>query len=250
MSQEDLITFETSFEPFKGYIDQPLELIEDPRWTRLAKQVLNETPEKRAHGILTLKKLCQDANLQLPFSADEKGGDLEHKFWLMVLRAGGMDPAQAFKVLQNYLNILLNHPQYFASSKPPTKMDFIFQQQVNFKSIRKPQFAKNQSNISPLGYSKGPRKVFQGFSESKYSPLRALRDPQKVFRRPLKGPMRVQIDAKKYFLQIHLMLQHRDQHGRRVYIYRPGRWNPDKVSFDDVFCCGYALSELVSLETK
>ena len=46
------------------------------------------------------------------------------------------------------------------------------------------------------------------------------------------------------------MLQNRDRHGRRVYIYRCGKWDPDRVSFNDVFCAGYALAELVSLETK
>ena len=46
------------------------------------------------------------------------------------------------------------------------------------------------------------------------------------------------------------MLEHRDQYGRRVYIYRPGKWNPDKSNFNEVFCVGYALSELVALETK
>ena len=46
------------------------------------------------------------------------------------------------------------------------------------------------------------------------------------------------------------MLPHRDQYGRRVYIYRPGKWNPDKVHFNDVFCTGYSLCELVAPETK
>jgi hypothetical protein len=46
------------------------------------------------------------------------------------------------------------------------------------------------------------------------------------------------------------MLEHRDQHGRRVYIYRPGQWNPDLHHFDAAFCGGYALCELVARETK
>ena len=46
------------------------------------------------------------------------------------------------------------------------------------------------------------------------------------------------------------MLEHRDQHGRRVYIFRPGKWDPDKVSVYDVFCGGYAMSQMVSMETK
>ena len=46
------------------------------------------------------------------------------------------------------------------------------------------------------------------------------------------------------------MLEHRDQNGRRVYIFRPGRWDPDIISVYHVFCGGYALSEMISMETK
>ena len=46
------------------------------------------------------------------------------------------------------------------------------------------------------------------------------------------------------------MLEHRDQNGRRVYVFRPGRWDPDIISVFDVFCGGYALSEMISMETK
>ena len=45
-------------------------------------------------------------------------------------------------------------------------------------------------------------------------------------------------------------MEQRDQYGRRVYIFRPGKWDPDKVSVYDVFCGGYAMSQMVSMETK
>ena len=48
----------------------------------------------------------------------------------------------------------------------------------------------------------------------------------------------------------HMILPHRDKFGRRVYIYRPGKWNPDSIVFDDVFCLGYMFSELISVEPK
>ena len=50
--------------------------------------------------------------------------------------------------------------------------------------------------------------------------------------------------------QIHNVLEHRDQHGRRIYIFRPGRWDPDKISLQDMFCGGYAMSEMIAMETK
>ena len=73
--------------------------------------------------------------LTLPFLkdnklSDEEKTDLENKFWLMVLRAGAMDSENAFQVLINYIGIINNHPEYFAASKPPTKLDSVFQQKV------------------------------------------------------------------------------------------------------------------------
>ena len=59
---------------------------------------------------------------------------LEDRFWLMVLRAGSMDPEQAFQVLINYLTIMNTYPHYFASSRPPTKVDLTFQQKVRQNS--------------------------------------------------------------------------------------------------------------------
>ncbi len=46
------------------------------------------------------------------------------------------------------------------------------------------------------------------------------------------------------------MLEHRDKFGRRVYIYRPGLWDPDTVSFVEVFSASYLIAEVVSLEAK
>lgn len=50
--------------------------------------------------------------------------------------------------------------------------------------------------------------------------------------------------------QINAMLPNRDELGRRIYVFRPGRWNPDKISFEEVFCAGYLLSELVVREEE
>ena len=35
-----------------------------------------------------------------------------------------------------------------------------------------------------------------------------------------------------------------------MYLYRPGKWNPDKASFNDVFCYGAMLCELIGLEPE
>jgi len=175
--------FPIELDQFKDYRYITIEDIKDENWRTLAEELMGETEENRIEGIRTLKKLAMDEKLELPFLQDEKISFkdkviLEHRFWMMVLRSGGMNPEDGLKVLKNCLSMMKDYPQYFASSNPPTKLDYVFQQ------------------------------------------------------------------------KIHTMLEHRDQYGRRVYIYRPGKWNPDKSNFNEVFCVGYALSELVALETK
>ena len=45
-------------------------------------------------------------------------------------------------------------------------------------------------------------------------------------------------------------MPYRDKHGRRVYIYRSGRWDPDTVNFEQGFAVGYKILEMASLEPK
>lgn len=119
-----MTTIPIEFEPFKNYVDISLENQKNEKWSILAKEILNETEETRENALKSLKEKAKD--IKLPPLSQEK---LDN-FWLLVLRAGGMDPDQACKVFKEYILIMKNYPQYFAASKPPTKMDFIFQQQV------------------------------------------------------------------------------------------------------------------------
>ena len=50
--------------------------------------------------------------------------------------------------------------------------------------------------------------------------------------------------------KIHTVLPHRDKHGRRVFIWRPGQWNPASVNFTDCYCAMYMLCEMMALEPK
>ena len=50
--------------------------------------------------------------------------------------------------------------------------------------------------------------------------------------------------------KIHTVLPHRDKHGRRVFIWRPGTWNPVCVNFTDCYCAMYMLCEMIALEPK
>lgn len=177
------VFFPIELEPFKNYIDVPIELIGDDRWRQLAEVNFGETDQKRRDGIEALKSLVQKTTLKLQLTDHENVSDEEkehetYKFWLKVLRSGGMDVDIAFTVLNNYVSMMESHRQYFDKSCPPKRIDPV------------------------------------------------------------------------YKFQIHTMLERRDHHGRRVYIYRPGLWDPDKVTFDDIFCAGYCLTELVAMETK
>jgi len=44
--------------------------------------------------------------------------------------------------------------------------------------------------------------------------------------------------------------EYRDVYGRRIYIYRPGSWNPDEVSVDQLFASAYTMFELIAEEVK
>ena len=131
--------FEIEFEPFKNYKDVDIEHMNretDEPWHSLAKELMGETSEKRDYGLKMIKEKAQKDGLIFPFLMDDKLSEtskeaLERRFWLMVLRSGEMDPDEAYKVLKNYLNMLKEHPDYFAASHPPTKLDFTFQQQVS-----------------------------------------------------------------------------------------------------------------------
>jgi len=50
--------------------------------------------------------------------------------------------------------------------------------------------------------------------------------------------------------QIHCVLPKRDKHGRRVFVFRPGLWDPDQVPFIDIFCVGIMMAEMVIREEE
>ena len=42
----------------------------------------------------------------------------------------------------------------------------------------------------------------------------------------------------------------REKNGRRLYIFRPGNWEPSKISFGMLYSVAYSMMELMSLEPK
>jgi hypothetical protein len=48
----------------------------------------------------------------------------------------------------------------------------------------------------------------------------------------------------------HTMMTHRDRYGGRVYIFRPGKWDPADLTFTHCYCYSYMLAEMVALEPK
>ena len=50
--------------------------------------------------------------------------------------------------------------------------------------------------------------------------------------------------------QINTMMEERDEDGRRVYVYRPGVWNPDKVKFTDIFAAAFVMADMISEEPR
>ena len=50
--------------------------------------------------------------------------------------------------------------------------------------------------------------------------------------------------------KIHTVLPFRDKYGRRVFVWRPGKWNPASINFTDCYCAMYMLCEMIALETQ
>ena len=63
-----------------------------------------------------------------------------------------------------------------------------------------------------------------------------------------KNSTNMEVIRRVYEDQIGALLPHRDKYGRRIYFYRPGKWNPDTVALEDVFCAGYMLCEAAARE--
>ena len=71
-----------------------------------------------------------------------------------------------------------------------------------------------------------------------------MRDHPKYYSSSLKPD----VIQKVYDEEIHTVLPVRDKFKRRVFIWRPGKWNPDTISFTDCYCAMYMLCEMMALE--
>ena len=71
-----------------------------------------------------------------------------------------------------------------------------------------------------------------------------MRDHPKYYSSSLKPD----VIQKVYDEKIHTVLPVRDKFKRRVFIWRPGKWNPDTISFTDCYCAMYMLCEMMALE--
>ena len=71
-----------------------------------------------------------------------------------------------------------------------------------------------------------------------------IRDNEKYYRSILK-PDAIQ---KVYKEKIHTVLPQRDRYRRRVFIWRPGKWNPNSANFTDLQAAMYMCCEMMAQE--
>jgi len=50
--------------------------------------------------------------------------------------------------------------------------------------------------------------------------------------------------------KINTMTEKRDKYGRRIYFFRLGKWDPDKVHLDDFYASAYIFLEMIAREVK
>ena len=74
--------------------------------------------------------------------------------------------------------------------------------------------------------------------------VRLMRDHPKYYATKIQP----QLAQKVYDEKIHTVLPERDKFKRRVFIWRPGKWNPDTISFTECYCAMYMLCEMMAIE--
>lgn len=50
--------------------------------------------------------------------------------------------------------------------------------------------------------------------------------------------------------ELHYVLPKRDNLGRRVFIFRPGKWNMNQISFQESYSCCFVVCEMMALEAR
>ena len=114
--------FAVTKDPFETS-PKTLDDIEDESiWRAIAQDYFNETPEEIKTKIEILKQKILELDLKLPRQDD--------LYLLKFLRAGGGDPNEALNVVQNYIEIMVRNPSYFAKLCP-SKLEHVFQEQIN-----------------------------------------------------------------------------------------------------------------------
>ena len=74
--------------------------------------------------------------------------------------------------------------------------------------------------------------------------IRLMRDHPKYYATKVRPELAQNVFDEK----IHTVLPERDRFKRRVFIWRPGKWNPDTISFTDCYCAMYMLCEMMAIE--
>ena len=74
--------------------------------------------------------------------------------------------------------------------------------------------------------------------------VRLMRDHPKYYATKLQPRLAQNV----YDEKIHTVLPERDKFKRRGFIWRPGKWDPDTISFTDCYCGMYMLCEMMAIE--
>ena len=163
---------------------------------------------------------------ELPEDSEQKFGEFVHSLLELVKD----NP-------EKYSNLLVNIPSYDDSSVNENNESFSFgedrvlkikDKQFLLKFLRAGNYDCQVATKILVNY------ILQMRNNPKYYSI--CRDSERI---------------KSVFKEkIYTMLLHRDKLGRRVFIHRPGKWNPSNVSFTDCYCVVYMLSEMIALEER
>ena len=114
--------FAVTKDPFETSPKTLDDLEDEALWRSIAQEYFKESPEEIKDKIAVLKQKILELDLKLPRQDD--------LYLLKFLRAGGGDPNEALKVVQNYIEIMEKNPSYF-TKLCPSKLEHVFQDQIN-----------------------------------------------------------------------------------------------------------------------
>ena len=138
-----------------------------------------------------------------------------------------------------YANLLTNLPRFVPNAN---QFDARYPENEEMSNVF--PMASESKDAFLLKFLRAGNNRFETATKILINYILLMRDHPKYYSSSLKPD----VIQKVYDEMIHTVLPIRDKFNRRVFIWRPGKWNPDTISFTDCYCAMYMLCEMMAQE--